>query len=926
MKKMKNLFLAVFAWMICISLNAETINITEKTSIDAYSGDEVFVKEHAELTLTSKTPLTDSKICLETPDSWVIFENLRPGEVFRSQLNNIYVGDLSTKALEKTNVRVEVYKQGTVIIPDGATVQPLEVFTGLDYEGTSQTYPIYNSAGNPVIHTALGEMNNAIRSFKLKKGYMATLATGTDGKGYSRVFIADQNDLEVPAIDPYLDQSVAFIRVLKWKYVSKKGWAGAGSADINKVNATWCYDWGGSNGDWGTTGESGDRLNAEYIPMRHYLFWDGWESIKSRPNSTAALGFNEPENTADHSKDNPDNPSMSVEQCIELWPNLLATGLRLGSPATTDGNWSSYLYPFIDQCDELNYRVDFVAVHYYRGGKSASQLYSELKGIHDRTKRPLWLTEWNNGANWTTETWPSSLADQEAKQLRDMTAFFNMLDTCSFVERYAVYDAVEAKRDFIRTNGTLSPAGEMMRDYNARMGYNPAKEFIPLPWKFKAPTIYQTSMNATQTAFRIRFNKSPNGNLTPACLIEKRTGRNDFVQIDSISTATAAVEYPVVEGETNVFFRMRYLTRNGDYTPYSEEVGYVFTPAQDIQLDKISIGSENWTPVFFGKNFNASPVAIFGTPTYNNRAFITSRGNITAVDKMEFRLQAWESMHPTYTVATPEELSCLILEEGTYDWGGLHVVAAKTTASGVWKKVAFETPFETAPAVFALQTSDKAATATAIRIRNVTTTGFDILVQKEVAQTYTVPTENIVYLAIDYGEGLVNGQKIVVGKTADKAVGTATTTSATVQWGESFENPLFFSFMQTANDNLGATLRLRALSATSAEFYKQTERSSSTSTAQAETAAWMVIDAPENLTAISSLSPEIEQAIYPNPVKEVIYFHNPGGKPVHIQIYSLVGEKRKDVWVNSGSINVNDLHKGYYVMKIDGKSFKFLKL
>jgi hypothetical protein len=918
--------LICFLWtaMVAGVLCAETIEITGKATVNACTGAEVFVKDCAELTLVSKTPLTDSKICLETANAWVIFENLPPGEVFRNQLKNVYVGNLNTKATEGKNVRVEVYRHGTVIIPDSSTVEPLEVFTELDYGGRSKTYPIYNSAGNPIIHTSLGDMSNSIRSFKLKKGYMATLGSSSDGKGYSRVFIADQNDLEVPAIDPYLDQSVAFIRVLKWKYVSKKGWAGAGLDDISKVNATWCYDWGGSNGDWGTTGNNGDRLNAEYIPMRHYLFWDGWDNIKSRPNSTSALGFNEPENESDHKKDNPDNPSMSVEQCIELWPNLLATGLRLGSPATTDGNWSSFLYPFIDQCDELNYRVDFVAVHYYRGGKSASQLYSELKGIHDRTKRPLWLTEWNNGANWTTETWPSTLAEQEAKQLRDMTAFFNMLDTCSFVERYAVYDAVEAKRDFIRSDGTLSPAGEMMRDYHAAMGYNAAKAFTPLPWNYKAPSIYQASMNDEKTAYRIRFNKSSNGNLTPACLVEKRIGAGEFIQIDSVASSTASVQYPVTAGETNVSFRMRYVTREGGYTGYSEEVGYVFTPAEDVQAGRIAIGSENWIPIFFGKNFQSAPVAIFGTPTFNNKTLITVRGNSSAADKMDFRLQAWAYMAPN-TVTESEQLPYLILEEGTYDWGGLNVVAGKTTANSTWKTVTFAKPFAAPPAVFALQTSNNSSTATAIRIRNVSTTGFSISVQKESAQTYTVPVENITWLAIDCGEGAVNGQKIIVRKTGDKAVGAALATSAAVDWGEAFDNPLFFSFMQTANDSYGASLRLKSLSASSAEFYKQTERSTSI-TAQAETAAWMVIDFKGNGTLISATKPETEQAIYPNPVKEAVCFHNPNGKQVHVQIYTLPGEKRIDTRTASDRINVADLPKGYYVMRIEGKSYKFSKI
>ena len=40
------------------------------------------------------------------------------------------------------------------------------------------------------------KLNNRIRSFKLKRGYMVTFANNPGGRGYSRCFIADDADLE----------------------------------------------------------------------------------------------------------------------------------------------------------------------------------------------------------------------------------------------------------------------------------------------------------------------------------------------------------------------------------------------------------------------------------------------------------------------------------------------------------------------------------------------------------------------------------------------------------------------------------------------------------------------------------------------------------------------------------------------------------
>ena len=281
-------------------------------------------------------------------------------------------------------------------------------------------------------------------------------------------------------------------------------------------------------------------MDAEYVPMRHNAGWQAFSVIESRRYSTHVLGFNEPDNPND------DGP-MTVDETVAMWPKLMKSGLRLGSLATTDGGLN-YLYEFMDKCDALNYRVDFVAVHFYRGGQSPWNLYSFVKGVHDRTGRPIWITEWNNGANWTSETWPSNVSEQQAKQLRDMTAFFNMLDTCSFVERHAVYNAVEYKRYMLDPdNGNrLTPAGKMMRDFKAKMAYNPAKEFEPLPWKIKAPNLISGMIASDFKSYNLRLGSNPNGTLAAAYLVEKSVGSEDFEQIDSVTDLSLTVlNYPV---------------------------------------------------------------------------------------------------------------------------------------------------------------------------------------------------------------------------------------------------------------------------------------------------------------------------------------------------------------------------------------------
>jgi hypothetical protein len=125
-----------------------------------------------------------------------------------------------------------------------------------------------------------------------------------------------------------------------------------------------------------------------------------------------------------------------------------------------------WLYDFMSKADKAGLRVDFVAVHYYRavadpgdGRTAAAQLKAFAQDIHNRTGRPIWITEWNNGANWTPHRDPS-----EGEQKRAIQAMIDMLDETPFIERYALYNWVEDGRKLKRNDNSLTPAGEVYRN------------------------------------------------------------------------------------------------------------------------------------------------------------------------------------------------------------------------------------------------------------------------------------------------------------------------------------------------------------------------------------------------------------------------------------------------------------------------------
>jgi Glycosyl hydrolase catalytic core/Concanavalin A-like lectin/glucanases superfamily/Putative Ig domain/Protein of unknown function (DUF642) len=293
-----------------------------------------------------------------------------------------------------------------------------------------------------------------ISSFRLKRGYSCTFAQNADGTGISKVYVAQDADLEVGVIQTSLDHACSFVRVFPWRWTGKKGWGGAADGTAALVNPLWSYDW--NNGATST-------LDTEYVPIRWGggETWDPYSTDNSIQKSTHILGFNEPDSTA--------QANLSAATAIADWPNLMQSGLRVGAPAVSDsgvsGQGLDWLYSFMSQANALNYRVDYVPVHFYKCGWSASQLYNYLLGIYQQTRKPIWLTEFNYGASWCT---PDTLT--QAQEAAAIQQFVDTLDSAPFVERYAIYQWFPTNRAMV-VNGTLTPAGVVYHDKQSSMGY-----------------------------------------------------------------------------------------------------------------------------------------------------------------------------------------------------------------------------------------------------------------------------------------------------------------------------------------------------------------------------------------------------------------------------------------------------------------------
>lgn len=421
--------------------------------------------------LAANNAMTNSTINLTSPDSWIIFENVRPSDVISQYLPSIKINGKAAK--DNYNCRVAIYLQGAVVYPYSANDIALYGYSGEMFSGNEYTFKLGENS-------SMGDATNELNSFILKRGYMVCLSTNSDGSGYSRIYVADHEDKKIDVLPDLLKNRISRAFIRKWNWVSKKGWCstegqGAINAEGKQLGTTWYYTW---------SADKSTQTDMEYVPMQGHLYWPSLSSL-NQSNATCLLSFNEP----DHSEQHSDDCGKTISEwtaCTKM-PSYQASGLRIGSPSPTDDGW---LKNFIGHCDDMSYRVDFVAFHAYWGTNEASNSdawWSKLNSIYKSTGRPIWLTEWNNGASWTTESWPSSYGDKLTKQKNAIKSILSVLDNADFIERYALYNWDTYYRAAITWDGDknswwVTPCGEVYRDTHPSHAYKESMQKVPVGW------------------------------------------------------------------------------------------------------------------------------------------------------------------------------------------------------------------------------------------------------------------------------------------------------------------------------------------------------------------------------------------------------------------------------------------------------------
>jgi hypothetical protein len=898
------LVLYLFPFSVFSQNARTTVSLTNGvTTVASYTDKEILLSGSAELHLTATSSiLNNSIIRLNGENAWLYIDNVRPADVLSTIVPNLYVN--STAAVNKTNIRVAIYKQGSVVMAHSSAYQPLTVFTDISCTGDSAKYSLFTKYSGSGLGTGI---DNKIRSFRLKKGYMATLATTGDGTGFSRVYIADNADVVVNTLPFEMDQLISFIRVYNWEYTSKKGWCGTGSGcitDAEKVNGTWSYSW---------SADQNSSAGVEYVPIRQNGGWPGWSEISGKQYVTHVLGFNEPDHT--------EQSNLTVAQALAQWPDMLRTGLRIGSPACTNFSW---LYSFMDSCKAHNYRVDFVAVHAYWGGKSPANWYNDLKYIHDKTGRPIWVTEWNNGANWTTESWPTSdhslSALNAAKQLADLKGILTVLDTAHFIERYSIYNWVQDCRAMILAD-TLTPAGKYYKSNSPDFSFRRVNEVIPTFSLGKTSILISTSGKVASIVI-----SDPNGEFYRGFIMEKKVGTGDWATFleSNISTQKYVSDTINLNISGSTRYRVRTKLPNGTLSAYTNEVGVDVTRGNAVQVGVAKINNLGWNPVLLNQPFTTVPTIIVGGASNKNAStLLTTRAKLINF-AASFNIQAIPWAYQNLTSITLEEtVHYLACNSGSYDFGGLKAYAGKGSIGSAWTAVTFPTAFDTVPVVLASQLLSPTTYPTTVRVRNVTKTEFEARIMKETTNTSVITAETVSYLAITPGIGVIEKHNARVGFTATNAIGYII---SSVQYGDSLANPLFLGQMQTCNDDTTAVLRTVYVGPTYANVIKQREKSTGQTLMKSETGGFLAIDLDSNIPDALKDAPFGKMSVYPNPTSDILHFGKSFPEGADVSIYNLLGKLISQVRVFGDQLNVRDLPNGCYVLRSPAfESLKFIK-
>ncbi len=295
------------------------------------------------------------------------------------------------------------------------------------------------------------------------------------------------------------------------------------------------------------------------------------------------------------------------------------------------------------------------------------------------------------------------------------------------------------------------------------------------------------------------------------------------------SSATVSID-SIADGQTE-WVEQVVLTLTNDHgaggyligADYNAMITIDDRPLGVFEVGELTVSQPNAT-TWFTQNLQGTftnPIVVMGTPSTNGWHQSTMRVRNVTPTSFQYQIDEWDYHDGKHTNA--ETVAYLVVEAGTHDIGGLKWEASYVPGgvSSGWKtKNLIRSDFDGQQIVLAQVASTNEASAVTTRVRNVTSSSFDIVLEEQELDGPHVQ-ETVGYVAISPGNGTSNGLDFVANKTGN----SVTHNWYTVNFGQTLNNPLIFSEMSTYDGLDTTAMRHRNLTSTSVQVKCEEEAS-----------------------------------------------------------------------------------------------------
>ena len=793
--------------LLSFGLTANAANtITKVTQVST----EVTLNTDVDYVITGSTPFTSNgKVNItNTEHAVLIIQGVRPSIVISNHLRgHVYIN--GAQAVNGQNCQVKMYAQGAIIMPYDKDIKPLTVYSEQNFGGTAINDFGLEHSGGFMNSLTDDKLNNQIRSFKLKRGYMVTFATGLSGWGYSRCFIADKEDLEIATLPAVFDGRISSYRVFQWHDAQKKGLASDTRESANSLLGTsWCYDW--------ATGFS-HLPDRECVPHQIYVAWPSASACGSATYACHMKTNNEPGNSAD------DTP-QSVEIILNQWQDLMRTGLRLCSESSHDGSWG-HLDEFIAAVDARGWRCDILDLHcYWSGGFDNMKYYYEKYG-----NRPIWISEfvwgasWNNNGIFATDR-SFSTANQQ-KNLDAMKGILTSLNNSPYVERYAYWNSEADCSKLLRGESEMSLTGNYYRDMNSGMAYRKEYEKIPNVVYSAPSNVTGDWANQKAGIYKLSW-EDTNGDMIDEIQIQRKSDEEDYTTIKTIKPADQTSKKVTYTYQDTLRSAGIYEYRIVYITPENKKLASQIFKASRSTIESsesihygemILVGLEDIKIAYNEDTPFADDPAIFMGSLTNNNTNLNLTNLVTLATKTGFTYTPNPWLSSTSTdMGEIEKIPFMAISEGNHQFGPLtcEVGTAKVRMTKA-QDITFTTAFPEGVIPVILTEIYKPSIIKSpmiTKVWDVTNTGFKCQIIVEEGATTASSNYNVNYMAITPGVGVVDdarGLMIAAGNNSASMYGTSNRTNYFMLGEDTLRSlsPYIFTNLQTRNYDAATIVR-----------------------------------------------------------------------------------------------------------------------